>query len=75
MHAPGRPGDGVLPEPGAHRLTDRSDAGLTIASRTRDRGRRRLAASTDSHEVPIRVDGIPEPLTCVQAGEYWDQRP
>jgi hypothetical protein len=60
-----------LPAPGADLPPDRSDAGLTIAWRTSDRERRRMAASADRDEVLIRVDGIAEPFTCVQSGEHW----
>jgi hypothetical protein len=60
-----------LRAPGADLPTNRSDAGLTIAWRTHDRERRRLAASADPHEILIRVDGIAEPFTCVQSEEQW----
>jgi hypothetical protein len=56
---------------GAELPGERSDAGLIIAWRARDRARRKLVARAARSQYPIRIDGELEPFTLLQAGERW----
>ena len=51
--------------------TDRTDAGLIVAWRQRDRERRRLAATATRREVQLRVDGELEAFCYLRLDEYW----